>query len=69
VELLMQNYEQIQESREYVHSMVLDHYEDYQKLYRMLSVEFGRRQQEEWAKTARERFEKLAEGFLAGLEQ
>lgn len=34
----MQNYDQIQDNREYVHSMLLDNYEDYQKLYKILNV-------------------------------
>jgi hypothetical protein len=49
--------------------MVLEHYEEYQRLYKLLGVEFGKREREEWTSSARENFQKMAEGFLASLQK
>lgn len=41
----MQNYDQLLGNREHIHSMMLDHYDEYNKLYKLLHAEFGIKQQ------------------------
>lgn len=47
--------------------MLLDHYEDYQKLYKLLNLQFGKKENEEKIKETRKKFQKFAELFLSEL--
>lgn len=42
VDVMMEEYENLRNSREDVHAMVLEHYGEFEKLYKLLSVEFGK---------------------------
>ena len=42
VDVMMEEYENLRNSREDVHAMVLEHYGEFEKLYKLLNVEFGK---------------------------